>query len=30
VPVMIGLVNVALWFQKRYFQAAVKGEAVPL
>jgi len=27
---MIGLVNVALWFQKRYFQAAVKGEAVPL
>src|SRR3990167_9033638 len=30
VPVMIGLVNVALWFQKRHFQAAVKGEAVPL
>ncbi len=30
VPVMIGLVNVAFWFQKRHFQAAVKGEAVPL
>src|SRR3990167_4834340 len=31
VPVMIGLVNVAFWFQKHYFQAAViKGEAVPL
>ena len=30
VPVMIGLVNVAFWFQKRYFQAAVKAEAVPL
>jgi ACR3 family arsenite transporter len=30
VPVMIGLVNVAFWFQRRHFQAAVEGEAVPL
>ena len=30
VPVMIGLVNVAFWFEKRHFQAAVEGEAVPL
>jgi arsenite transporter len=29
VPVMIGLVNVAFWFQKHYFQAPVEGEAVP-
>jgi len=27
---MIGLVNVAFWFQKRYFQAVVKREAVPV
>ncbi|MBC8019563.1 MAG: arsenical-resistance protein, partial [Verrucomicrobia bacterium] len=28
VPVMIGLVNVAFWFQKRYFQTTVSGQVV--
>lgn len=30
VPVMIGLVNVAFWFQKRYFQASINGNASSL
>jgi ACR3 family arsenite transporter len=28
VPVMIGLVNVAFWFQKHQFQASVEGEVI--
>ena len=27
VPVLISLVNVALWFQRRFFQAEIPAEA---
>jgi ACR3 family arsenite transporter len=30
VPVMIGLVNVAFWFQGRYFEAAIKAKPFPV